>query len=185
MIVALTKIIIGVIDVLELNLCKRVGIVFEALHAAKRLELLAWVVCEVGEEHWEQYRDHKLWDEVVKDGLDEWKCTPNKLPETADGKVSMTRLKSMIGIPVLGFFLFLAFHIDAKAPPIRKTYAMDMLSFASYPKPSIKQIFKIGPPPIPADFTLTNSYLWDTDEDSNDQVNHNLLKHFSWCELYY
>jgi hypothetical protein len=39
-IVALAKIIIGVIDVLELNLCKRVGIVFEALHAAKRLKLL-------------------------------------------------------------------------------------------------------------------------------------------------
>jgi hypothetical protein len=91
----------------------------------------------------------------------------------------------MIGVSVLGFFLFLAFHIDAKAPPIRKTYAIDMLSLASYPKPIIKQILRMGPPPIPADYALANRYLRDPDEDGNDQVNDNLLKHFSRCELYY
>jgi hypothetical protein len=50
-VVALAKMVISVVDVLELNLCKRVSIIFEAFHAPKRLELLVRVVCEVGQEH--------------------------------------------------------------------------------------------------------------------------------------
>lgn len=53
-----------------------------------------------------------------------------------------------------------------------------MLSLVSYPRPSMRHILRIGPPPIPADCDYENSYLRDADEDGNDSINNGLLDHF-------